>query len=85
MKEIVTEKICYYALALCIFKPVTIEQAFDIIAPLPESKDEKDNKILALRAAGMTWFEIGNAVGMHWNAVAHRARRYKERLINESR
>lgn len=83
----IREEISYYTLALCILKNITIEEAFQIIAPEPDFKPKKlrrqfDYEMLYLRdKKGLSHKEIAEIYGITKWAVVKRI----ERLRNASR
>jgi hypothetical protein len=76
----------YYALLICILKPVTIEQSFDMM----NGKITKIRKVSISKAdiqdmirmkQRMTYHEIGELYGLTKQAVYRRIKRYKELIL----
>ena len=75
----------YYALLICILRPVTIEQSFDMmdgnvaqIQNVTITSDDIEDMIL-MKQQGMTHREIGECFGISEEATYRRIKRYKER------
>lgn len=73
----------YYALLICILKPITVEQGFDIL----NGKFTKRRNMTITRndiqdmirlKQSMTYDEIGELYGLGGAAVYRRIKRYKE-------
>jgi hypothetical protein len=75
----------YYALLICILRPVTPEQSFDMIngkvAQIQNvtitSADIED--MIRMKEQGMTHREIGECYGISEEATYRRIKRYKEK------
>ena len=72
----------YLSLAACILSTLTIDEAFDKIAPDPDRnpkmiKRQEDEDIIALRKENVSWSKIGEIFNMSSSTVFKRARRYK--------
>jgi hypothetical protein len=74
----------YYALLICILKPVTIEKSFELIngkftKVQNKSIDNTDVKdMIRMKQQGMTYQGIGEMYGLTDQAVYRRIKRYKE-------
>jgi len=73
----------YYALLICILKPVTVEQSFRMMNGLFDNvintsitKDDIEDMIRLKQE--MTYEAIGKLYGLSKNAVYRRIKRYKE-------
>jgi predicted DNA-binding protein (UPF0251 family) len=75
----------YYALLICILRPVTIEQSFEMmegkVAQIQNvtitSEDIED--MIRMKLQGMTHREIGECYGISEEATYRRIKRYKEK------
>ena len=74
----------YYALLICILRPATIEQSFDLlngkitkVQNKSVTKDDVQDMVL-MRQQGITYEEIGQIYGLSMQAVYMRIKRYKE-------
>ncbi len=72
----------YLSLAACILSTMTIDEAFDKIAPDPDHdtknlRQQDTEDIVALRKDGVSWSNIGEIFNMALSAVFKRAQRYK--------
>ncbi len=73
----------YYALALAILKPVTPEQAFQIISGQKSKREITTSdieKMIKMKSQGMTYKQIGEIYGLSAHAVYARIGRAKGRL-----
>jgi hypothetical protein len=77
----------YYALLICILKPVTVEQSFDLyegrITKVQNKSISKDDveDMIRMKQQGMTHREIGSFYGLSEEATYRRIKRYKEGII----
>lgn len=77
----------YYALLICILRPVTIEQGFDMLdgkitKAQNKSIDSCDvEDMIRMKQQGMTHREIGEMYGLSEEAVYRRIKRYKEKRL----
>jgi DNA-binding NarL/FixJ family response regulator len=83
-KELATEEIGWLSLALCVLKPITVEQALQTIAPDPfkstkELHREQMQEILQLKAQGMASKEIANQLGISCKSVYNRLEKYRKK------
>ena len=83
-RELATEEIGWLSLALCIFKPLTVEDAFQVIAPDPwESRklcQQQMKEMFKLKGQGMTYAAIADLYGVSIETVRGRLRRYREKI-----
>lgn len=82
MDRIVRQEISYYTLALCILKNITIEEAFQFMAPDPNIKNKdirrkQDGEMSKLQKQGLSLHEIADIYGTSHYAVCKRIKRYK--------
>lgn len=74
----------YYALLICILRPVTIERSFDMlsgkITKVQNKAITKDDvrDMISMKQQGMTYQEISDIYGLSWDAVRRRIKRFKE-------
>ena len=74
----------YYALLICILKPVTIEKSFDLLAgriTRIQNKSIVKNDVIdmiRMKQQRMTYADIGKTYGLSRQAVYRRIKRYKE-------
>ena len=90
VRELATEEIGWLSLALCILKPCTIEQAFQVIAPDPNItyKDlyqQQTEEMYRLKTQGMNNKEIGEIFGIDSSTVSTRLRRYERQNFLSSK
>lgn len=83
------EDVCWLSLALCILKPVAVEQAFEIIAPdlLTPSKQknlETSKLMLDYRKLGCSWHQLGLMFNCTGDAVYQRIKRLKTGMEKRS-
>jgi hypothetical protein len=77
----------YYALLICILKPVTIEQGFDMLDGRITNRnnmaitDDDIEDMVRMKNQGMTHREIGQVYGITEEAAYRRIKRYKERMV----
>ena len=81
-KVLSTNEIGYLSLAVCILTTMTIDEAFEKIAPDPDvnrkaKRREEDQDIIALRRDKVSWSKIGEIFNMTSTAVFHRAQKFK--------
>ena len=75
----------YYALLICILRPVTIEQSFDMMdGKVAQTKNlvitsEDIEDMIRMKQQGMTHREIGEYCGISEEATYRRIKRYKEK------
>jgi hypothetical protein len=75
----------YYALLICIFRPVTPEQGFRLLnsrATKVQNKSICKNDIedmIQMKQQKLTYDEIGKIYGLSRQAVYRRIKRYKEK------
>jgi DNA invertase Pin-like site-specific DNA recombinase len=75
----------YYALLICILKPVTIEQGFDLLDGRITHRNnmaitsEDIEDMIRMKQQGMTHREIGSFYGISEEAAYRRIKRYKEK------
>lgn len=80
----------YLSLTLCILTPITIDQAFEKIAPDPEAdrkliRRQEDEDMLKLHEEKISWYAMGQIFGVSPNAAFKRVKRLREKVgINES-
>ncbi|MDF2608898.1 MAG: hypothetical protein K0R92_372 [Lachnospiraceae bacterium] len=73
----------YYALLICILKPVTIEQGFDLLEGHISNRynlaitGEDIEDMIRMKQQGMTYREIGSYYGISEEAAYRRIKRYK--------
>jgi len=73
----------YYALLICILKPVTIEQGFDLLDGRITHRNnmaitnEDIEDMIRMKQKGMTYQQIGDLYGLSWDSVRRRIKRYK--------
>ena len=89
-RELATEEIGWLSLALCIFKSLTVEQAFQAIAPDPfksnkELYQEQTQEMYRLKTQGMNNKEIGEIFGIDPSTVSTRLRRYERQNFLSSK
>jgi len=76
----------YYALLICILRPVTIEMSFDLMGgkiTKVQNKSIKSNDVedmIQMKQQGMTHRAIGELYGLSEEAVYRRIKRYKEAI-----
>lgn len=74
----------YYALLICILKPITIEQGFDLMdgkfSKVQNTAIHKDDieDMIRMKLRGMTYRDIGELYGLSEQAVYRRIKRFKE-------
>jgi ATP-dependent protease Clp ATPase subunit len=74
----------YYALLICILRPLTIEQSFNImegkVTKVQNKWIRKDDveDMIRMKQYGMTYKAIGKLFGLKKDAVHKRIKRYKE-------
>lgn len=74
----------YYALLVCILRPVTIEKSFDLLDGKITKKNntsisKKDiEDMIRMKQQGMTFEAIGEVYGLTRGAVYRRIKRFKE-------
>lgn len=73
----------YYALLVCILRPVTIEKSFDLLDGKITKKNntsisKKDIEDMIRMKQDMTYDELGDMYGISKQAVYRRIKRYKE-------
>lgn len=85
-RKLATEEIGWLSLALCIFKPLTVEDAFQIIAPDPEAPKSRElcrqqtEEMFKLKGQGMTCAAIADLYGVSIDTVRGRLKRYREKI-----
>lgn len=78
----------YYALLICIVRPATIEQSFDLLdgrITKIQNKSITTNDVqdmIRMRQQGITYEEIGQMYGLTMQAVYMRIKRYREAVIS---
>jgi hypothetical protein len=77
----------YYALLICILKPVTIEQSFDLwegrtsrVRNISITKADVEDMV-KMKQKGMTYSAIGELYGLTKEATYRRIKRYREALV----
>lgn len=89
-KELAGREIGYYSLTLCLIKKMTIEEAFQIIAPDPNTSRrdlhlEQTREMYAMWKSGMALTEIGEVFNKEtWN-VGRLIERYEKELKRKRR
>lgn len=71
----------YYALMVCIFRPCTPEQAFELMKNKQTRKKQVEmdpHDLMFHRSEGYTYKEIGEMYGTTDHAVYVKIKRYKE-------
>lgn len=73
----------YYALLICILKPVTVEQGFNFMAGKTTKAIIKDDihDMIAMKQQGMTFEAIGELYGLTKGAVYRRLKRFREKEV----
>jgi ATP-dependent protease Clp ATPase subunit len=77
----------YYALLICILKPATVEQSFNIlegkVTKVQNKWIRKDDveDMIRMKQQGMTYEAIGKLFGLKKDAVHKRIERYKEAVM----
>jgi predicted DNA-binding protein (UPF0251 family) len=76
----------YYALLICILKPVTIEKGFDLLNGKMTKVQNKSislqdvEDMIRMKQQGMTYKAIGELFGLKKDAVHKRIQRYREKV-----
>ncbi|HBR33661.1 MAG TPA: hypothetical protein DD734_03440 [Firmicutes bacterium] len=89
-KELAGREIGYYSLTLCLIKKMTIEEAFQVIAPDPNTSRqdlhlEQTREMYAMWKHGMTLTEIGDVFHTKSWKVGQRIERYEKDLKRKRR
>lgn len=86
MRTVHENDINFAAFALAVLKPLTVEQAFEMIQAGVKrnnkytKKDEQD--MIEMRKQGMTYAAIGNAYGVTTSCIRRKIIRVKEEMKN---
>ncbi|MDF2841652.1 MAG: hypothetical protein K0R00_78 [Herbinix sp.] len=77
----------YYALLICILRPVSIERSLQMMVDeeFTRQRDENINdedieSMIKMKKSGMTYGKIGEIFGLAESATYRRIKRYKERM-----
>jgi hypothetical protein len=76
----------YYALLICILKPITIETSFQMLNGIFPKRNHTDvhkddvKDMIRMRQQGITYREIGEVYGMSDEAIYRRIKRFKEAI-----
>lgn len=84
-RELAEREIGYYALTLCLLKKMTVEEAFQIIAPDPDTSRqdlyrEQTREMYSMWKSGMTLTEIGEVYNRKSWEVGRRIEQYENEL-----
>lgn len=84
-RELAGREIGYYSLTLCLLKKMTVEEAFQIIAPDPDISrqdlyQEQSREMYSMWKSGMTLTEIGEVFNRKSWEVGRRIEQYENEL-----